>query len=1051
MARLLDVASSPVSFGYWYTESFAEITFYLNELLNQFGISFLCTCHASSIFVNNAGERQELHMAALRPTLFDPADPPEVFDDKIQNLFDALNNPEAYDNIEGSGWTIIPNTTTYWVNTIAYQPNNNPSPNGRNSVEPPTDDDPDDPAVQDDVSQKLNDTFLLCLGAAHVERKRHHTRLLYRKLCERWVESQGLTPPTDTPKITPSTLASWQERVFDYNLRVFSEHGNVIYHKELRGEIINLLWKNRKFSLIENLHALFKEKLSRNFCGACKKFHSSEELCKNTIKAARSENVYVPEMPRSKHNVVIYADFESYIDHNNHKPSGYCLVMVSRNTIINECRINALDTDDVAQHFIKTLIQFCNNYAVQCTVNTNICGICEQRVTGGDYILGKNYINGAEGKHHKDCWDDIHNCAYVFFHNFRGYDSHYVLSQCMEHCNIHTLRGKSFEKFDLISCTSGQFSKFTFKDSFNFLPSSLAKLVPTVVNWRHTPPEGRNSKGLFPYDWFDSPSKLCYTSLPVPEFWFNKLTQTQVDPTDAYALWKEKKFSQFHEFHDYYMRLDVLQLTDIFEEFRDAVFDEFRLDPVYCQGAPSLTWQLCLDKYGDKIKVITDTKIYLDIQSNIRGGMAQVSTRHKSVEKSGGSLLYLDINSLYSSCMEHSLPTSFVNKLDSLPDDWEKYAGEGPETALICVDLHYPEHLHDKHRFLPLAPHRYNNRLCATFVDRENYLCHARNLKYYLDMGMVLIKCHYLYVFKQDKVLKEYVNMNIQKRRETDSPVYHSIYKLLNNSLYGKTCENKLKYHRYGVKDPFVGIHGKRNPFMFKSRNWLEVNGKILCELDVNSVTLDKPMQMGFTILEFAKLAIYEFYFLLLMLFPELELCYHDTDSFLIWIPEENPQYRMIDSPLATMLDFEKAPSWFGVVTTGTDKQTGLWSLEAKKPIVEFVGLRAKTYAIRFADGTTTLKNKGVISTALEESENRPLEFDDYLKCLFQDEDIYVEQVMIRSKLHNISTITQKKLALSSLDEKRVILADKVTTLPYGYRGEIFNDNNVIQQSSDNL
>lgn len=238
---------------------------------------------------------------------------------------------------------------------------------------------------------------------------------------------------------------------------------------------------------------------------------------------------------------------------------------------------------------------------------------------------------------------------------------------------------------------------------------------------------------------------------------------------------------------------------------------------------------------------------------------------------------------------------------------------------------------------------------------------------------------------------------------------------------------------------------------MFKSRNWLEVEGKILCENDNSTITLDKPIQLGFTVLEFAKLKIYSFVYDLIDYFPDVKLIYTDTDSLMIWFPQRHPQYDLIDSPLEHYFDFEKAPDWFGVKTENTDKKSGLWSLEANKPIKEFVGLRAKTYAVRFDDNTSTLKNKGVISVAKEITEKRPLEFNDYLKCLYMDEDIYVQQVLIRSKLHNISTVTQRKLALSSTDEKRVILADKVTTLPFGYKGELYHEDNTILPSADHL
>nr|QJI53759.1 MAG: structural protein [Densovirinae sp.] len=1056
MARLLDT-SSESHFGYFYTVSFDDVIYYIKDLLSCHDESLLLTIHASAIFTNAGGEQTELHMPALQPTLFDPHAPDAVFDDAVQNIWDALNDPERYESIEGSGWSIIPGTTTYWVNTIAYQPNNNAHPNAYNTYDHPYTDDPDDPAYSNTVRNVLNDTFLLSIALHHIPYARHHNRVLRKRNCQRWIEESSLSPEADAPKINLGTVATWHENVHKFHIRIFSELGNVIYNKwypitDDKQQVINLLHRNRKFSYITNLWTLLKEKRDRPFCSACKKFHASEEQCAHTVSGAKSEDIKIPELPKGKHAVVFYADFESYIDHGTHKPSGYCLVMLINGFIKEKIVISLIDTDEIAGHFMKTLIKLCEEYTYS-DASSFECKICGQ-LGAEPNVYGRNYINGEEGCYHSDCWEDFRNCAFVFFHNFRGYDSHYVLAEAMKYTDIGTLRGKSFEKFDLISCTAN-IARFTFKDTFNFFSTSLAALVKQVKFWHYTPPEARHSKGVFPYDWFDDPQKLTYTSLPPQELWYNKLTQSMIDSTEGFKIWEEKQMETFNDYHNYYMTMDVLQLADIFEEFRDSVLDEFNTDPVYCQGSPSLTWQLCLQQYAEKIKVIRDPKIYVDIQKNIRGGISQVMTRYCNVEQRGGEIMYLDINSLYSACMTEKLPTNYIATLYSLPLDWMlKFAANGEYCALMNVDLHYPEHLHDKHRFYPLAPHKYNNRLCATFLDRTNYLVHSDNLKFYLDNGMVLIKFNYAYVFRQDYILKDYVDSNIRKRIKAsseDNKVLVSLFKLLNNSLYGKTCENKFKYKKFSIKQPFEGIYGKKNPFLYKARNFYEIEDKILCEDDISSIVLDKPIQIGFTVLEKAKLRMYSFYYELMEYCPKVELLYTDTDSLMLWFPDKDPQMQLMETPLQRIFDFEKAPEWFNVRTIGTDKVSGKWSLEADKRVQKFVGLRAKTYAILYEDGTSTLKNKGIVRTAKEEISRQPLQFEDYEKCLFQGEEIYVEQVLIRSRLHNIKTITQKKLALSSDDQKRVILADKITTLPFGYNGEVFRDNNTILPSADNL
>nr|QTE04041.1 MAG: PolB [Phylloscopus inornatus densovirus] len=1037
MATLLDAEAYPV-FGYFYSREFSEVVTYLNNLLLR-NESFRVTLHASALFASpdDPDVVQELHMAPTRPITMDP-DMPD-FDDVIQNLFDELTAPELYESIEGSGWTLLPDTYTFWVNTIAFQPNNSPSPNQRNTNTPPDLDDGDSLSSVNSFDA-ITDTLILSIAAHHVPKHRSDTRLKYLAKCQDWA-SQNLFRFAN--KVHMGTIASWHLQTNNYHLRVFSSYGNVIYEKNLNsgGQIdyIDLLWKNKKFSLITDLWGLFKEKNDRIFCDVCKKFHQTSTQCRASILPARSDKLSVPEMPQGRHALVIYADFESIIQDNKHLPSGcYAIAIEESGEVVWTLEVDATITDEIGEYFIKELVRFLTSWTCASSESTTSCKICGDVIEDESSVVGRNYINGQSGSYHINCWNDIKNTAFIYFHNFRGYDSHYLIRHLMRQCEVKLIRGKSFEKFDLISAIAGTCARMCFKDTFNFFSTSLANLVTTVTDWRYTPVDFRNAKGVFPYDWFDNYEKLNDKQLPEIANWFNKLLNKNTYSEEAHKIWEKYKMTSFKEYHNMYMKMDVLQLADVFEEFRRNSVEKFDYDPVYFQGAPSYTWYLCISDNHEKFGIITDKDVYLDIQKNIRGGISQVMHRYMNVDVEGGKILYLDINSLYSKCMEYKLPNKFIKKTEILPDNWaELYASDGDQCALMCVDLHYPVHLHNRDIAYPLAPHKFENRLCTTFEDKENYLCHAKALKYYLDKGLIIVKFHYMYVFNQDYILADYVMRNIVARRQTNNDILKATYKLLNNSLYGKTCENKFKYKKYSVKSHFYGIDGKRNPFMFKSRNWLEMEDRILSEDDMSKVELDKPIQIGFSVLEYAKLEIYKFLYDLEEVFSKLNIftriLYTDTDSLIIWFDCQRPE-QILYEHLKHYLDFDKVPpGWEDIRTPGTDKQSGLWSLETAKEIREFIGLRAKCYAIRFADNDTILKNKGIVKAAIDFTTRSPLSFESYRKALFDDEEIYIQQVLIRSKLHEISSVTQKKLALSSLDEKRQVLADKVSTLPWGY------------------
>ena len=74
--------------------------------------------------------------------------------------------------------------------------------------------------------------------------------------------------------------------------------------------------------------------------------------------------------------------------------------------------------------------------------------------------------------------------------------------------------------------------------------------------------------------------------------------------------------------------------------------------------------------------------------------------------------------------------------------------------------------------------------------DKVKYVAHYENLKYYLSLGMKLIKIHRIFSFKQSNWLKSYVDFNTKKRQKSPDEFSKQLYKLLHNCIYGKIVEN---------------------------------------------------------------------------------------------------------------------------------------------------------------------------------------------------------------------------------------------------------------------
>ena len=87
---------------------------------------------------------------------------------------------------------------------------------------------------------------------------------------------------------------------------------------------------------------------------------------------------------------------------------------------------------------------------------------------------------------------------------------------------------------------------------------------------------------------------------------------------------------------------------------------------------------------------------------------------------------------------------------------------------------------------LKLSNYKNNTKLCLTLHDKNNYVCHIRNLKLYLELGLQLKTVHKILKFRQSCFFKSYIELNTSLRLNADSKFEKDCAKLANNSLFGK-------------------------------------------------------------------------------------------------------------------------------------------------------------------------------------------------------------------------------------------------------------------------
>ncbi|PKY61623.1 hypothetical protein RhiirA4_486845 [Rhizophagus irregularis] len=360
-----------------------------------------------------------------------------------------------------------------------------------------------------------------------------------------------------------------------------------------------------------------------------------------------------------------------------------------------------------------------------------------------------------------------------------------------------------------------------------------------------------------------------------------------------------------------------------------------------------------------------------------------------------------------------------------------------------------PEWLSDKqHELINRSGQRYvpTEKLILNLFDKDKYVVHRRNLQYYINQGMVLEHIYEAIKFEQSPWMKPYIIFNTEQRAKSKNDFEKDFYKLMNNSVFGKTMENLRKRQRVSVVQPLT--HPKKYKKLtsdpaFKSRRIFTEN-LVAVHRRKTEVNLNRPTYIGMCVLDLSKLCMYQFYYdtLKAKYKDKVRLCYTDTDSLLVQIQTENINADLIN--MADQFDFSDYPIDHPIrqaigeekIAENT-KVPGLFKDECNGAIIaEFIGLRPKMYSIlKVGDDITNpkygiRKAKGVPSKVVK----KEFHHERYNRALFDPNHMdKVTFLAIRSDKHSIHTVEMSKVGLSPMDDKKWIAPDNITTYAHGY------------------
>ena len=411
-----------------------------------------------------------------------------------------------------------------------------------------------------------------------------------------------------------------------------------------------------------------------------------------------------------------------------------------------------------------------------------------------------HYTGRYRGPAHTKCNLQYKIPSYIpiVFHNLSGYDAHLFIKELAAYSTDGAKMGViAKNKEDYISFSikvevdkyidkngieKSKEIKLRFIDSFKFMSSILDSLVNNLAS-RGSEFFGfeecsKNQykllikKGIYPYEYMTDWDKFKETKFPPREAFYSKLNISDVGNEDyehSNRVWKEFGLEHLGEYHDLYLKMDVILLANVFEAFRKVFLKNYGLDPAHFYTAPGLAWKACLKKTRIRLNLLLETDMLLMFERGIRGGITQSVNRWaKANNPYMGSefdpnektnyLQYLDANNLHEWAMSQPLPAGGFHWVDIKPDKISKLAKRKSKGYLLEVDICYPKELHDSHNDLPFMCERMKingvEKLIPNLYDKKRYVIHIRVLEQALKHGLVLKRIHKAIEFKWSAWMK---------------------------------------------------------------------------------------------------------------------------------------------------------------------------------------------------------------------------------------------------------------------------------------------------------
>ena len=318
-------------------------------------------------------------------------------------------------------------------------------------------------------------------------------------------------------------------------------------------------------------------------------------------------------------------------------------------------------------HFNKSLIMPIEEEEL--FQEANKCWICDrlfeltnEKVRDHCHVTGK-----FRGAAHFSCNANfkITKRVPVIFHNLKGCDGHLIMKELSNFDVVIDVTPYGLEKYKAIIVNRN----IVFIDSMQFMEDSLGGLVKNLDkgDFKYLSREFSakhvkliKQKGVYPYEYMNSFKRFDECKLPSKDKFYSSLKDKGISDEDyerAIDVWNTFNIKSLGEYHDLYLKTDVLLLCDVFEKFINICVEYYELDPCHYINIPELAWDAMLKMTGVNLRLIDGIDKHLFIEKGMRGGVSCITRRYCKAnnkyvknydkDKENTYISYWDVNNLY--------------------------------------------------------------------------------------------------------------------------------------------------------------------------------------------------------------------------------------------------------------------------------------------------------------------------------------------------------------------------------------------------------------------